>query len=79
MYSSFEPMCDADVSRPGLCQEFFGRRLILFWAQIHRETKGLEGGVSSLGDEGRNYGGVVKFKWGTSDLFPKYLGGLFCS
>jgi len=26
--------------------------------QLHRETRGLEGGVSSLGDEGRNYGGV---------------------
>ena len=26
---------------------------------VHRETKGLEGGVSSLGDEGRNYGGGV--------------------
>jgi len=47
--------------------------------QIHRETKGSEGGVSSLGVEGRNYGGVVKLKWGISDLFPKYLGGLFCS
>jgi len=24
---------------------------------VHRETKGLEGGISSLGVEGRNYGG----------------------
>ena len=38
--------------------------------------KCLERGVFSLGDEGRNYGGVVKFKWGISDLIPKHLGGV---
>jgi len=28
------------------------------YQQSHRETMGLEGGISSLGVEGRNYGGV---------------------
>ena len=38
----------------------FGKRnkqLNFLITQLHRETKGLKGGVSSLGDEGRNYEG----------------------
>ena len=43
---------------------------------FHWETKGLEGGVSSLGDEGRNY-------WGGGEIYlknfrfdPKRFGGV---
>jgi len=30
---------------------------VYVYSYIHRETKDLEGEVSSLGDEGQNYGG----------------------
>jgi len=51
---------------------------------VHRETKGLEGGVSSLGDEGRNYGGggeisvrnfrfVPQIFWGVTLLIESKL------
>jgi len=53
---------------------------------IHRETMGLEGGVSSFVVEGRNHGGwalkflgMMKFMWAILDLFHTYSGGLFCS
>ena len=35
---------------------FFGIRSKFLGNHVHRETKGLEGGVSSLGVEGQNYG-----------------------
>ena len=39
-----------------------GDKGFLSFFHLHRETKGLEGGVSSLVDEGRNYGGGGEFK-----------------
>jgi len=38
-----------------------------------------KGGVPHLETKAEIMGGVVKFKWGISDLIPKHLGGLFCS
>jgi len=55
-------------------------------SHIHRETMGLEGGVSSLVDEGQNFeGGLVKFWgwWNLSEHFqispPNIWGGDFTS
>ena len=55
-----------------------------FVSHLHREMMGLEGGVSSLGGKGRNYGwgvvkfsGMTKFHWAISDFSPKYLGKRF--
>ena len=57
-----------------------------FWGgilHIHKETMGLEGGISSLFVEGRKLwkggGKKMKFNWAILRLFPWYLGGLFCS
>ena len=36
-----------------------------------------KGGVPHLELNTKIMGGVVKFKWGISDLFPRYLGGYF--
>ena len=38
-----------------------------------------KGGFPHLETKAEIMGVVVKFIWGISDLFPKYLGGLFCS
>ena len=43
---------------------------------LHRETKGLEGGVSSLGDEGRNYGGGGEMKLRNFRFDPQTFGGV---
>jgi len=43
---------------------------------IHRETKGLEGGVSSFGDEGRNYGGGGEIYVRNFRFVPQKFGGV---
>ena len=40
------------------------------------ETKGLEVGVSSLADEGRNYGGCGEIYVGNFRFVPQKLGGV---
>jgi len=42
--------------------------------ELHRETKGLEGGVSSLEDEGRNYGGCGEIQARNFRFDPQTLG-----
>jgi len=43
---------------------------------IHRETKGLEGGVSSLGDEGQNHGGAGEIEVRNVRFDPQTFGGV---
>ena len=72
--------CAQDAVGTGVADQY--RHLLVCFAESQKHftfTMGLEGWVSSLGVKGRNYGAVVKFKSGISDLFPKYLGALFCS
>ena len=52
---------------------------LYIYVYIHRETKGLEGGVSSLGDEGRNYGGNGEIYVRNFRFVPQTFGGVFCS
>jgi len=53
---------------------------LAMWIQNQKKKKRVwKGGFPHLVLKAGIMRGVVKFKWGISDLFPQQLGGLFCS